>query len=127
MSGKIKCPNINCAQHPELYITGNSPQQGPTHYCRVCSYAYWTHVEAPDIEEVKAVEKAYPKYTRDRITEALTRNVIKPMPPGEWGKGAEKRMVEQLGGPDQPYWLHNKKKIYWRKEYEKLYPPEEKK
>lgn len=125
MSGKRKCPNQRCAQHPELYLTGGSPQQGPTHHCRICGYAYWTHEVKPSEDEVKAAEIAAPKYTEAQLRLALTREVLKPMPPGEWGKGAEKRMIEQLGGPNQPYWLQDKKKKYWTQKYKELYPPPE--
>jgi len=132
MSGRsnlYKCTNNRCSQHPYLYITGENLKTAPSHHCRICGYAFWTHEELPSKEELEDIVKQYPKYTEAYLKLALTREVLKPLPPGNWGKGAEKRMIEQLGGPRQPYWLQEKKKRYWTRKYEELYPPpkEEKK
>ena len=125
MSGR--CTNQRCSQHPKLRITGMSIKQGGTHYCPVCGWCYWTWEELPSDEEIKAGKLQAPKYTEAQIKLALTREVLKPIPPGEWGKGAETRMIEQLGGPNQPHFLLIKEKKYWSKKYEELHPPEKEK
>lgn len=112
------CQNEACSQHLPLHQTGFSEKQGCTHYCKICGWGYWTHEVKPTTEEVQAAEKAFPKYTRERITNALTREVLKPKPPGIW----EKVMIEHLGG-FQPYWLSRNLKRIWRKKYLELHPP----
>lgn len=117
-----KCKNPRCSQHPDLYQTGWSAKQGPTHHCRVCGWGYWTHIVKPTAEQVAEAEKLYPKFTKEALIEALTREVPRPKPEGELYKDAEKKMIEQLGGPDSPYWLQKHKKRYWRAKYIELYP-----
>jgi hypothetical protein len=120
-----KCTNKRCSQRPLLYQTGWGASQGCTHRCKICGWGYWTHEIKPKLADIQAAEKANPKFTRDAIIVAMTREVLRPQPPGEWGKGAEKRMIEQLGGPKSPYWLSKKLKRYWEAKYLELYPPPE--
>ena len=119
-----RCTNKACAQHRELTVTSFSKSQGCTHYCRICGWGYWTHDIAPDQETVDAVIKQNPKFSILQIKEILTVEVVKPVPPGEWGKGPEKLMLEHLGR-FQPFWMSKRLKKIWAAKYLKAYPPPE--
>ena len=106
------CTNKVCSQRPPLYQTGFGKSQG------------WTHDVPPDQETVDAVIKQNPKLSILQIKEALTREVLKSKPPGKWGEGAEKLMLEHLGR-FQPYWLSDELKKIWAAKYLKAYPPPE--
>ena len=118
------CTNKVCSQRPPLYQTGFGKSQGCTHYCKICGWGYWTHDVPPDQETVDAVIKQNPKLSILQIKEALTREVLKSKPPGKWGEGAEKLMLEHLGR-FQPYWLSDELKKIWAAKYLKAYPPPE--
>jgi len=116
------CQNEACSQHLPLHPTGFNEKQGCTYYCKICGWGYWTHYILPTTEEVQAAEKAHPKYTKDRITKALTLEVLKPKPPGTYQTAIERQMIDHLGG-FQPYWLNPKLKRIWHKKCLKLHPP----
>jgi len=119
-----RCTNPACAQHRKLTITSFSKSQGCTHYCNICGWGYWTHDVPPDQATVDEVIKVNPKLSILQIKEALTVEVLKPVPPGEWGKGARKRMHEHLG-KFQPFWMSAKAKKFWAAKYLKEYGPPE--
>jgi len=121
---KNRCSNKSCNQRPLLYQTGYSSKQGCTHCCHVCGWGYWTHEIEPSTEEISEVQKLNKKMTYGDIKKALTKEVLKPYPQGEWGKTAEKKMIEHLGG-HQPEWLPHRLKIYWRAKYLELNSPDE--
>ena len=124
---KYRCINYSCSQHPPLYQTSFSSKQGCTHYCKICGWGYWTHIKEPEEEEILALLKAYPKLSRLQAKELLSVEIVKPKPPGVWGAGPEKIMLEHLG-KFQPFWLSNRLKIIWKKKYEdSIKPPEEEK
>lgn len=113
------CQNASCSQHPPLYQTGFNTAQGCTHYCKICGWGYWTHIIKPTDEQIKTAEKLYPKYTKALLTDMLTWEIVKPKPPGIWGKGSvEKTMLKYLG-EFQPYWLSDKLKKIWKAKYKK--------
>lgn len=115
---KRKCTNSICyIMSFDLYQTGYSEKQGCTHYCPVCGWGYWTHIEKPSKENIDNLHKANPKISRIEIEQYLTQEILRPYPPVEWGKGSEKKMIEHLGGDNQPFWLPNNLKKYWRKKY----------
>lgn len=123
---KQRCVNPRCSQRPHLNQTGWGIKQGCTHYCPICSWGYWTHKIEPSTDDISVVQKANKKLTYSDAKIALTQEVLKPYPAGEWGKTAEKKMIEHLGG-HQPEWLSRKLKLYWREKYLEMFSPEEKK
>ena len=118
-----RCTNKACAQHRKLTITSFSKSQGCTHYCRICGWGYWTHDIPPDQETVDEVIKQNPKLSILQIKEALTIEVLKPVPPGDY-VNSEKRKLEHLG-KFQPFWMSEKSKKYWKAKYLKENPPPE--
>ena len=116
-----RCTNDGCSQHRRLKQTGFGEKQGCTHYCIICGWGYWTHIIKPTAEQIQEAQKLYPKLKSGEVSAGLTREVLKPVPEGELGKGAEKVMIEHLGG-FQPFWLNEELKKVWREKYYILFP-----
>ncbi len=117
-----RCQNESCSQHPPLRQTSFSITQGCTHYCNICGWGYWTHIIKPELDVIRAAEKANPKYTRDAVIVAMTREILRPLPDAALRSVAEKMRLKHLGG-FQPFWMKEKDKKIWKAKYLKEFPP----
>jgi hypothetical protein len=111
-----------CCQHFKLVESGNSdPSKGPTHYCPGCHYAFWLREIKPTAAQHEEYKKTHPGVSS---TDMWYRQ-YKKTPDGVWGATAKTKMIDQLGGPNQPTFLLEADARYWRDLYCDKYPNSE--
>lgn len=106
----------DCSQYVPLRVTGISMEQGPTHYCPVCKWAFWSVIQRPTAAQLGYEQRTNPKASVESMSYIKLCNKPKAA-----AKTTKTIMIEQLGG-HMPTFLTEALKEYWINEFCKLFP-----
>lgn len=107
----------DCSQKLPLSISGYSEKQGPTHYCPVCRWCFWTVEMKPSADQISLAKKDHPEACEANMKYMKLRN----KPNAKWGSTSETLMLDQIGKLN-PSFLTVKLREYWAKKYCEKYP-----
>ena len=107
----------DCSQWRPLVQSGYSEQQGPTHYCPVCRWAFWSIIKQPSQAQLDDLKKDNPHLTLKDVSYIKLCN----KPPIEIGRTIKTTMIDQLGGL-LPTFLTASLREYWLNKYCEKYP-----
>lgn len=111
----------DCSQQLPLSVSGYSEKQGPTHFCPVCRWGFWTVEMKPSADQIALAKLDHPEACEANMKYFKLRN--KPNP--KWGSTAETLMIDQYGKLE-PQFLTVKLRKYWLNKYCDKYPNSEK-
>lgn len=106
-----------CSQNFKLRQTGYAENQGPTHFCPGCRWAFWPVKISPTASQITEIKKTIPEATNESLSYIKMCN----KPPLKWGTSHKNIMIDQLGGKSMVF-LTSDIRAYWVNLYCEKYP-----
>lgn len=109
----------DCSQYAPLRVSGYSEKQGPTHYCPICGWAFWSVLQRPTADQIILMKQTHPE--ANEFNMSYIRMCNKPLSPHNTPHTQKQVMIDQLGKL-YPSFLTKSLREYWTDLYCEKYP-----